>query len=306
MSNSNIKIFTFALYCTALLFSTNALSTKWYHNDYSGCGSSSSSGSSGSSSSSHCESALGENVYDLIDDGVDVGTNADNSSVFIDGVDISVSLSAWSDTVGTYNDDVVTSATLVKLSNNYGYGVYNADSEQYGSSPDHAIDSYNTISYNVDHDFDFVLLSFSESVTLTGASFSWIGNYYDTQVSVAGLNDLSDLTSGTQTWSGIVENALTAGSYDIENCDYVEYRADFNDNTSAQYWLLGAYNSVFGELDGNMYNDAFKLTSVGFSVDGTNDPQPGDPTAVSEPRTLGSLLAFALFIAWRKRTTQTI
>ena len=281
-----------AIYSVSLLFSPQAFSTSWYYNDYSGCGSS-------GSSNSYCESALGESVYDLIEDGVELGTNADMSSISVD--DVNISLSAWSDTVGTYNDDVVTEATLVKISNAYGYGIYNADDEYYGSSPDHAIDSYNTLDYNVDHDFDFVLLSFSESVTLTGAGFSWIGNSYDTQVSIAGLNDISGLTSGTQTWANIVEDALTAGSYDIEYCEYVDYRADFSQSTSAQYWLIGAYNSVFGQIDGNMYNDAFKLTSIGFSID-DNDSPTIPPTSISEPSMFGALLACCLVIGWRRRS----
>jgi len=273
-----------------------AYATQGDNHDYSGCGNND---SSGGASSQYCNSALGESVYELVEDGVNIDTNADTSNISVDGVNISVS--AWSDTVGIYNDDIVTDATLVKISDSYGYGIYNADDEYYGSSPDHAIDSYNTVSYNVDHDFDFVLLSFSESVTLTGAGFSWIGNESDTQVSIAGLSDISGLTSGTQTWSNIVEDALTAGSYDIEYCEYVDHRADFTEQASAQYWLIGAYNSVFGNINGNMYNDAFKLTSIGFDTDST-DPSTGDPTAVSEPGTLGALLACSLFIMWRRRT----
>ena len=289
------NILTATVLCSAaLMFAPQAFSGSWYYNDYSGCGSS----GSNNSSSSYCESALGENVYDLIEDGIDLGTNADASTISVD--DVNISLSAWSDTVGTYNDDVVTEATLVKLSNNYGYGIYNADDEYLGSSPDHAIDSYNTLSYNVDYDFDFVLLSFSEAVTLTGAGFSWIGNSYDTQVSIAGLNDISSLTSGTQTWSNIVEDALTAGSYDIEYCEYVDYRADFSENASAQYWLIGAYNSVFGQIDGTMYNDAFKLTSIGFATDASDTPTT--PTSVNEPGMFGALLACALVIGWRRRS----
>lgn len=277
------------LFVVVLAISNTASASRYYGNH---CGSSST-----PEQSAYCNSSLGEYTYDLIDDGVSYSTNAAHSSISIDG--INVALSAWSDTVGTYNDDVVTQASLVHISNNYGYGVYNADHEYYGSNPDHAIDNINTLSYNVSPDFDYVLLSFSESVKLTGASFSWIGNSYDTQVSIAGLHDISTLTSGVNTWSDIVQDALTAGSYDVTNCDYVDHRADFTESSSSKYWLIGAYNTVFGDIGGSMYNDAFKITALGFEV-GEQANQP--PTNVSEPKTWTTLAAFGLFIAWRRKT----
>lgn len=271
---------------------SNAVEASSYYRTH--CG-----GSNSSEQSALCNSSLGEYTYDLVDDGVSYSTNAAHSSISIDGVN--VALSAWSDTVGTYNDHVVTEASLVRISNNYGYGIYNADHEYYGSNPDHAIDNVNTLSYNVSPDFDFVLLSFSESVKLTGASFSWIGNSNDTQVSIAGLDDISTLTSGVNTWSDIVQDALTTGSYDVTECDYVDHRADFTVASASKYWLLGAYNTVFGDIGGNMYNDAFKLTALGFDIDG----QPNEPpTNVNEPKTWSTLAAFGLFIAWRRRVNQ--
>lgn len=225
-----------------------------------------------------------------------MSTSSQYSNISID--DVNISISAWSDTVGTYNDDVVTSAYVVDLGS-YGYGVYNKDAEMDGSSPDHAIDSYNTVSRNVDYDFDFVLLSFSESVTLTGAGFSWVGKTDNTQLSIAALDDLSGLVSGEQTWSNIVEGALTAGSYDIESYESIDI-AQFEETETAQYWLVGAYNSVFGELDSNMFDDAFKLASIGFEK-ASDTPGNSNPTEVSEPNTLGAFLAVGLIVAWRRK-----
>ncbi|BFT29783.1 hypothetical protein D210916BOD24_09590 [Alteromonas sp. D210916BOD_24] len=262
------------------------------YKNYSGCNDS-------DANQTSCDSSLGESVYDLIDEGVYINTDAHYSSVSVDGVNISVS--AWSDTVGTYNDDIVTSAYIADLGN-YGYGVYNRDDESRGSSPDHAIDSVNTVHYNVDHDFDFVLLSFSEEVTLSGAAFSWVGNSNNTQVSIAGLNDINGLTSNTQTWSNIVENALTAGSYDIKNCNSIDI-AQFDKNESAKYWLIGAYNAVFGQLNANMFDDAFKLASIGFSKPTPQDG-PSPSTQVGEPQHIGILLAAGLIYARRRKAAR--
>ena len=81
---------------------------------------------------------------------------------------------------------------------------------------------------NVERDYDFVLLSFDSAVTLTGASFSWLYSGSDSQVSVAALSNTSKLTSGVNTWSDIVANALTSASFDIENCESIN-RPDFRE-----------------------------------------------------------------------------
>ena len=152
---------------------------------------------------------------------------------------------------------------------------------------------------NVERDYDFVLLSFDSAVTLTGASFSWLYSGSDSQVSVAALSNTSKLTSGVNTWSDIVANALTSASFDIENCEYLDHRADFTFTESAQYWLVGAYNTVFGNIGGHVGNDAFKLANVGFSV--TESAGTPTPTEVSEPRTIGLLMACSLLVMWRRK-----
>ncbi|ALM89947.1 MULTISPECIES: exosortase-dependent surface protein XDP1 [Alteromonas] len=290
----NVSILTAGFIGLTLLPLSNAEagSSKWHNSDYSGCSS-----NSGSSNTDLCESALGENIYDLVDDGVQSGTDPFSSNITVGGVNISVS--AWSDTYGN-KDDIVVDAKLEKISDYYGYGVTNDDWETY-YNPDHAIDNVNKVNGNVT-DFDFVLLSFDQAVTVSGASFSWIYSNSDSQVSVAALDSISGLTSGSQTWNDIVADALTTASYDIENCDYVEHRADFEISDTSQYWLIGAYNTVFGNIGGYVGNDAFKLSSVGFSI--ANESPPAPSTEVSEPTTLGLLLAGVFVVAWRRKNTQ--
>jgi hypothetical protein len=281
--------------CLALsttCIANNAIAGNWYNYNYSGCGTST------QSTSIECNSPLGENVYNLVDKGVFESTSTTSSDVAIGGVNISIS--GWADTFGS-NDDIVVGANTYKISDWYGYGVTNQDWEYSHNSPDHAIDNMNTVSGNW-QDFDFVLFSFSDSVTLQGAGFSWAYSQSDTQVSVAALDNISSLTSGSSTWSSIVGDALTA-SYNVEKCDttdeHLKYKSEFAINTSAKYWLVGAYNKVFGDIGGYSNNDAFKLTSIGFSVDGT--PTPPTTTAVSEPGTIGLLFASGMLVMWRRK-----
>ena len=291
-----MRLSTIAKFCVALScvsgFST-ASAGNWYNANYSNCG-----GSSEHTSNAECNSPLGENVYNLVDHGIFESTSSSSSSVSIG--DINIAVSGWADTYG-YNDDIVVAADTYKISNKYGYGVTNEDRESTYKSPDHAIDNVNTRKHNW-QDFDFVLFSFSDDVTLQGANFSWVFDKYDTQVSVAALDNIAALTSGTQTWKSIVGNAITS-SYNIEKCDstdeHLQYKSEFSFSTSSKYWLVGAYNTVFGNIGGDVSNDAFKLTSIGFSV--TETKGTPDPTEVPEPGTIGLLMACSIFVMWRRK-----
>jgi hypothetical protein len=251
---------------------------------------------------------LGEYTYDLVDDKVTQTNQTNNSFIQIDGLNIN--MSAFSDTQGVTGETVV-GAKLEKISDKWAYGVTNNDEANYKGYSDHAIDNLNYFSSgsdnseyyrftNVEYDYDFVLLSFDSAVTLTGASFSWLHSSSDSQVSVAALGNTAKLTSGVNTWSDIVADALTSASFDIESCEYLDHRADFTFTESAQYWLVGAYNTVFGKTtDGRIGNDAFKLANIGFSIsEAAGTP---DTTEVSEPGTIGLLMACSLFVMWRRK-----
>lgn len=297
---------TVLLLSTALLSTlsaNSAFATYYKKQSYSHCGSSSQS----NEQSNVCNSPLGEYTYDLVDDKVTQTNKTNNSFVQIDGLNIS--MSAFSDTQGVTGETVV-GAKLEKISDKWAYGITNNDEAYYRGGADHAIDNLNYFSSgsdnsknyrftNVERDYDFILLSFDSAVTLTGASFSWLYDSRDSQVSVAALSNTSKLTSGVNTWSHIVEDALTSASFDIESCEYLDHRADFTFTESAQYWLVGAYNTVFGNIGGEFNNDAFKLANIGFSV--TETAGTPDPTKVSEPGTIGLLMACSLFVMWRRK-----
>lgn len=297
---------TVLLLSTALLSTlsaNSAFATYYKKQSYSHCGSSSQS----NEQSNVCNSPLGEYTYDLVDDKVTQTNQTNNSFVQIDGLNIN--MSAFSDTQGV-TGETVAGAKLEKISDKWAYGITNNDEAYYRGGADHAIDNLNYFSSgsdnsknyrftNVERDYDFILLSFDSAVTLTGASFSWLYDSRDSQVSVAALSNTSKLTSGVNTWSHIIEDALTSASFDIESCEYLDHRADFTFTESAQYWLVGAYNTVFGNIGGEFNNDAFKLANIGFSV--TETAGTPDPTKVSEPGTIGLLMACSLFVMWRRK-----
>lgn len=297
---------TVLLLSTALLSTlsaNSAFATYYKKQSYSHCGSS----SQNNDQSNACNSPLGEYTYDLVDDKVTQTNQTNNSFVQIDGLNIN--MSAFSDTQGVTGETVV-GAKLEKISDKWAYGITNDDEAYYRGDADHAIDNLNYFSSgsdnsknyrltNVERDYDFILLSFDSAVTLTGASFSWLYDSRDSQVSVAALSNTSKLTSGVNTWSHIVEDALTSASFDIESCEYLDHRAGFTFTESAQYWLVGAYNTVFGNIGGKFNNDAFKLANIGFSV--TETTGTPDTTEVSEPGTIGLIMACSLFVMWRRK-----
>ena len=297
-------LITTLLLSPLMLFGASDASATWNYNH---CGS----GGQDNSQGSVCNSSLGEYTYDLMTKGIDPGTSpSENNGVQVKGTYIQVS--AWSDTSGgwsehngqwVYNDKVTQDGDFHRYSGSYGYGYGLNNNQDNYYRYDHAIDNHKLYAegsrgHHYDAtDFDFILFSFDQDVVLNGASFGWADEKYESQVSVAALSDISILSSGTANWANVVENALSAGSFNITYCD-PGFTSAFNFSSSAKYWLVGAYNSAFGDIGGSMYNDAFKLASVGFTTNGSESPPPS--TEVSEPTALGLLMAGGLFIGWRK------
>ncbi|GGW85631.1 exosortase-dependent surface protein XDP1 [Alteromonas halophila] len=292
-----------ALFAGLVVFSSSSMAT--WGGGYRHCG-----GSSNNTPSypSECDSPLGDNTYNLIHDGVTSGTDSSvNNAVNVSGVDVVVS--SWSDTESSssqYNtDDIVVSADQYEIfdgnNQSYGYGILNEDGEKTWHNPDHAIDNNYYENGNSQFkkeyyaDFDFVLFSFSEAVTLTGANFGWAQTKSNSQVSVAALSDISLLSSGSGTWASIAGGALAKNSFDIEECE-TGYISPFDFTQSAKYWLVGAYNVAFGDITGGQtFNDAFKLAAVGF-----NKGSPNTPSQVSAPGTIGLFLLSGLAIGMRR------
>ena len=210
------------------------------------------------------------------------------TSISIDGREIGVSITAWSDTLGGHNR-FVGAADLGVYANSLTV------TNRAGNGDDHYIDNglY----------FDMVLFSFEEAVTLEGASFYSVDRDKPANrvndVTVAGLSDdvFSLFSSNQNTWSDIAGKAISSasGTYGIKGL-----QSTFDGLTSAKYWLVGAYNSVFSDDNYNSNLIGFKLSSLNIEVKGPSVVEP--PAQVSEPGALALMsLGLGLVLYRRKR-----
>lgn len=248
------------------------------------------------------DSSIQEHTYDYDLENVNVGTNPNNGSIvtLFDNVNlngVNVSVSGWSDSArlnsgDSGNYDRVVSAKVQEVYD-YGWAVKNT----YESAGAHQ-----TIDNTGYQDYDFVLFSFSEAVTLDKLSFGWAATSKGSQeVSVAALGDsnFNALTSENSTWSSIISGAISSSfSITKDASNTLSSTLDFTE--SAKYWLVGAYNTVFGTVaNGSQLNDKFKISGVEFSKTSTT---PTPPTEVSEPGALALMaLSLGMLLYRRKR-----
>lgn len=216
-------------------------------------------------------------------------SNITNFSLSVDGVNINVS--GWSDTRSRSNDGpgdgtIRIAKDVNKFGN--GWGITNGD-ENNSDYPGHSAD-------NVGNDYDFFLISFSEVVSLSKATYSWVyGNTGQNQVSVAAL-DSNDFTGNgslhNKTWSGIKANNTLSSDYAQMQSSggyFTNFTGTNVDNEFSTHWLIGSLNSVFGGTMGMEGNDGMKLAGVSFNKQAT----PPDSTSIPEP---SSILLFCLAI----------
>lgn len=171
---------------------------------------------------------------------------------------LGLSVTGWSN-ISTTNDDV-RQTYVGKWSQ--GLGV-----EDISGSPEHAID-------NKDKDFDMLLLSFSEAVTLNSIDLGYIHNSDISRSDVSILAGTSSLTSGIS-WTSLLSLAngwKTAGNYDNVGTNAKTVNLS---SLSAKYWLVGAYNPIQGNIlpIDNKY-DAFKLEKVSVTKTIVKVPEP--------------------------------
>jgi len=261
------------------------------------------------------DSPLDEYVYDLYTGGssqsnIDYTMNGDTSTITIDGTDISVGVTAWSDTTNVStsysgNDNEVeyySSLNAYSYNGDYGYGLVNSNSN----------DSHTVDNFTGGNDFDMVLFSFSDEVSLTGASFTWLQGYdTDKQITVVGLNDISlfqNHSSNEFTWADVASSAgtvITSGHFNISSNissggSHGNFSADFDELSVAKYWLVGSYNTYFDDNSSSFQGSGFKLASLGFEI-GNSNGEP--PTAVNAPAPFAIMLASFGLLAWRRQRT---
>ena len=284
------------------------------------------------------DSSLDEGTYSLVNSGISnslLGDSVNGTAVTtVDGKTVYVGLTAWSDT-GYYNsqNDYYASYRYLDENDNLvkrqdslqgwrngengpvGYGLINDDStrkpsltyfdtSQYGDA--HTIDNRRTGEQGK-QDFDMILLSFSESVTLTSGSFSSIYHYNNTdsskEVSVVGLADINKFQgSESFTWSDIASTSAIGAAtrhYSVGSKVGNYYQSEFTGLSAAKYWLVGAYNTIFDNGASQQSDFGFKLSALGFSIGNTPSTPPPE---VSEPGALALMsLGLGLVLYRRKR-----
>lgn len=236
----------------------------------------------------------------------------------VDGVGIHVS--AWSDTKGqtlsgvdgdTDIDPYIERAYDLDPNRN-GWSVVNQDEINTGNCGySHSADNLGS-SCNY-QDYDFFMLEFTESVTLSEAFYSWAygGSDHDVaasrnQVSVAAIasNDIED-----STWGTIAADAGTTSDWSQLHHDEGNYNHHYyseigtsgagnGGNLAGVYsniWLIGAINEVFGG-EGLSGNDGMKLAGVKFSTEPTETSDIPEPSSIA----LFSLALAGLFSSSRK------
>lgn len=148
---------------------------------------------------------------------------------------------------------------------------------------------------NRDGDTDMMFFSFTESTALTGIDIGWISDGYDSDVSIVAFNSLPTLSGNT--WSDIVTQSIFSASFsNLGKAPYALSNEIAGTVVEAKYWLIGAYNSIFGDSGANDNSaDSFKLASI------TTQTTPKPPTEVAEPSTLAMFASFGLFLMWRRK-----
>ncbi|MEP0354514.1 exosortase-dependent surface protein XDP1 [Paraglaciecola sp.] len=159
----------------------------------------------------------------------------------------------------------------------------------------------NNSSHTVDNkggDVDMMLLSFTESTALTGIDLGWA--YNDTDISIAAFSNLPTLSGNT--WAEIATQSIFSASFsNIGTSPYTLVNEVSNVVVEAQYWLVGAYTSVFGNLGSNddSYDDRIKIASI------TTETTASTPVAeVPEPSTIMFFALFGLILVSRRKATK--
>lgn len=264
-----------------------------------------------STSTSSNDTSLNEYVYDLYvggnaNDNIDYTMDGNTSSVTIDGSEIKVGVTAWSDTANVNHDD---DDEVVQYSQLNAYG-YNGDAG-YGLVNDNYNDSHTLDNFTGGDDFDMVLFSFSEAVTLTGADFTYLQGYdRGKQISVVGLDDISlfeNHASNEFTWADVaagVGTVISDGHFNISsnisaNGAHGNFSTDFTGLSAAKYWLVGAYNIYFDDSSTSYQGSGFKLASLNLTSAGSSVVLP--PTEVSGPSPVTWSLVMLSLLVWRRQ-----
>ncbi len=212
---------------------------------------------------------------------IDGGNNYNHASLTYNSGGVSVTASAWANTVGSANTQIE-SAYLKSYGGGLGvknYDASNGDAGE-GSSPEHAMDN--------DDRYDSILLSFSQAVNLTSVKNGWYSGDSDMSVLAYIGSGTPTLTGGT--YASLVSNGWASIS-DLYNPG--TNWAATGTSVYSSHWLVGAFNPAFNGGGTNYAgNDYMKLyaakgticTATGGASGGVCGGTPG--TGVPEPGSL--------------------
>ena len=257
----------------------------------------------------------GEQTWDF-DDGHLSGHYAGNT-LDLSTNGISLEVSAWAstdngcNTGGTYGggtgsgdpDPCIRDAKINNF-NSYGIGVENRDetANGYTHAPQHAIDNIKNGGNHADLDYEMVLLTFSEAVNVSGFDIGWTHSDSDLSVlAYTGNNNSPDFFNSNTRWADIVGNGANGGWDLIQQSNDVDEYSTLNVSNGSvfsRYWLVGAYNEVFGGQHWTNDNDAFKLKGLATVSHDDNT----DTTTANSPTALALMGGFLLLMAYRRRS----
>jgi hypothetical protein len=180
---------------------------------------------------------------------------------------IALSVSGWSynsvTKCNSYSGNNCTNTSTQNYAPNTAHqdfvGKWNGLGVEIAGTPEHAVDNTNS-------DFDMLLLSFSEAVTLNSIYIGWINSTNSrSDVSILAGNTSSFASPLNKSWQSLIGNGWqSAGNY---NNVGLGNEAVNTGNISSKYWLIGAYNSLLGTplANNDRDSDAFKLEKVAVS-----------------------------------------
>ncbi|MCM2678708.1 exosortase-dependent surface protein XDP1 [Echinimonas agarilytica] len=241
-------------------------------------------------------------------DGIWCGQGWTDIAFMDDTMSYQARMTGWSDTDGQWWDPEIEQAAFHYYGGHNGWGLVNKDEVEH--SPEHAFDNIMgnipgaQPGDNESHvDFDYVLISFAEHMILDSVIAGYTGSDSDISIlSYQGSSNAEDTLLGSA-WDELLNKGwVVTGNYNGADQAPTEQDSVFSVDTehASQYWLVGAYHSIWGDSSSELdvYDDSFKL--IGFEA--SLAPLPS--YAVSEPSGVGCFLlaSFALLRVQRKNT----
>ncbi|REL26314.1 PEP-CTERM sorting domain-containing protein [Thalassotalea euphylliae] len=239
-------------------------------------------------------------------------TSNDHNAFTVTSYGTTATVSGWSDTSGNVNraDHIIKRAKFLEEDDKGGWALTNRD--EAGSKPDycgsygHSADNLGNCGFR---DYDFFMIEFDKEVLLTGATFSWINNkVLDNNDKKHEVNEHEAVNMNEISYAALKNNHVDHSTFDhIKSSNsvghgYAEiqknsgYYSDINTNVHSRYWIISAFNSIFGSgANSHEGNDGFKLASLSFTTKTTSPPN-----SIPEPATFVLMLMALAGLASRK------